>query len=166
MFHKLYGFYFLSSDAEFSSKFQFDESVEKLKQKIENEMRKNSSYPRFASDISGTKVTIESSNIPFNTNMKPRFTGKFELKNDTNVLVGKFGVPASIRLIMLILLVVSFYMTSIETYRYLTIPDFPFPNDVLLFLGIIHFFLIWGYLVSENDASDISIAIRSALQDE
>ena len=76
MFHKLYGFYFLNKDAEFSSKFQLEESVEILKQKIENEKRTNSSYPRFDSEISAKKVTVESSNIPFWTNLKPRFTGK------------------------------------------------------------------------------------------
>jgi hypothetical protein len=165
MLHKLYGFYFLSSDAEFPSKFQLEESVEMLKQKIGNEKRKNSSYPRFASDISATKVMIESSNIPFWTNMKPRFTGKFELKNDTNFLIGRFGVPKSIRLIILILLGASFYITTIETLRYLTISGLAFPTDLFLFLGAIHFLLVLGYLVSEYDVSEISNAVRSVLQE-
>lgn len=166
MLHKLYGFYFLSSDAEFPSNFQVEESVEILKQKIENEKRKNSSYPRFVSDISATKVIIESSNIPFWTNMKPRFNGKFVRKNDINLLVGRFGVPTSIRLIILILLGVGFYATAIETFSYLTNSGLSFPTDLFIFLGCIHFFLFWGYLVSENDASDISKAIRTALQEK
>ncbi|MBC3875563.1 hypothetical protein [Undibacterium flavidum] len=165
MLHKLYGFYFLSSNAEFSSKFQLEESVKKLKQKIENEKRTNSSYPRFSSDISGTKVVIESSNIPFWTNMKPQFTGKFALKNGANFLVGRFCVPTSIRLLISILLVASFYLTAIEIFRYLTIPNLKFPTETLLFLGVNHFFLFWSYLVSESDVSDISETIRSALQD-
>jgi hypothetical protein len=166
MLHKLYGFYFLSKDAEFSSKFQLEDSVEKLKQKIENEKRKNSSYPRFSSDISATNVMIESSSIPFWTNMKPQFSGKLVLKNDNNFLIGRFGVPISVRLIILILLCAGFYTSAIEIFRYFTIPSTKLPSEILFFLGATHFFMFWGYLVSENDVSDISDAIRSALQDD
>jgi hypothetical protein len=164
MLHKLYGFYFLNTDAEFPSKFPLEESVELLKRKMESEERKNSSYPRFLSDISATKVIIEASNIPFYTNMKPQFIGKFVVKNDINFLVGKFGVPTIIRLVILILLVASFYFTAIEAFRYLTVSGLKFPTDELLFLGGINFILFWGYLISESDVSDISKSIRSALK--
>jgi hypothetical protein len=164
MLHKIYGFFFQSSYAEFPSKFNLEESLDRLTKKIESEKRKNSAYPKFAFEISVKGVEIESSNIPFHINMKPQFTGKCECKNEELFLVGKFGAPTSIRFIIFILLATSFYTSSAEAYKFLAIPNTTFSFDLLYFLVGTHFFLLWGYLISENDVTDISEAIQSALQ--
>jgi hypothetical protein len=45
----------------FQAKFQLENSVKMLKNKFKNEKRTNSSYPKFMSNCSAKKVTIESS---------------------------------------------------------------------------------------------------------
>lgn len=123
MLRKTCGVFFQSDCAESLIKFNLEESLDRLTQKIESEKRKNSAYPKFAFEISVKGVEIESSNIPFYTNMKPQFTGKFECKNEELFFVGKFGVPISIRLIIFILLVTSFYTSAAEAYKFLVIPN-------------------------------------------